>query len=222
MVYPALLAQPSGNFFFSPFRHTVAHLVANSRHESRKERTCSPDSSLRSPPLIPLTVVNCKRVRERADEFSRLVHSRAYPAREIAWEIPRALNVSREHRINGVPLPMTTRRRAEMKFYIIQRCSLLFPFHVYLTFSFGEVRSTARVLVIKPFAKYNHFPRYTQEVSKSMGNRRMDGWDNVPRDNAKELYLRLSNVIDFFIQNSRDVTFFWFVRAKIFAPKNPT
>jgi hypothetical protein len=39
--------------FFPPFRHAVARLVANSKHESRKERTCSPDgfpSVLSDPP----------------------------------------------------------------------------------------------------------------------------------------------------------------------------
>lgn len=90
-----------------------------------------------SPLLIPLAFVDRRtrgigQVNEQASE-----HIWSARRKGVAWEIPRALNVSRGHRINGAP-SMTTRKRAEMKFYIIQRCPSP-SFRIYFTHSSGQV-----------------------------------------------------------------------------------
>lgn len=97
-------------FFLPLLPASATPSLANSEHGSRKERTCSPhgvDLPPVSPPplllLLPppssniLLLLLDRRTRgHHGDMRANAAASRArvYPPWEIAWEIPRALNVS--------------------------------------------------------------------------------------------------------------------------------
>ncbi|KAL6260459.1 hypothetical protein P5V15_007984 [Pogonomyrmex californicus] len=78
------------------------------------------------------------------------------------------------HRINGTP-SMTTRRRAEMKFYIIQRCPPSPSSFISLSLSLSWLSTvnllTARVFVIEPTANCNYPPWYAQECVEDGGTK---------------------------------------------------
>lgn len=183
---------PAGNFFSSL---STRRRSPRCKFEARiTERVDVFPGWFSSSLLIPLAFVDrwtrgIKQVNEQASE-------RAHPARgEVAWEIPRTLNVSRG-RINGTPPSMTTEAyRNEILHYL----TLSFPFlsYLFLIHSSGQVRlalfiTRALPRYVAPIANY-----ISSFVICSRGCRtrwRIVGPNervSVPQDKTKKLYLRV-------------------------------